>query len=357
MDEAWEAVLAGNLKLAEKLARRAIDGSEMNPRLWLDLGRILLRCAARDDAEEALRRAIAIAPTMGEAFAELAALQAAAGKWPAAERLQRRAVELLPRDVAARGKLDGYAAMLAGPATAAPGGAAAAAAPAAFTDRTGRYDWDAVAAALREVGLCRLPGLLSPAECDSLCALWDADCFEHRVRIDDDARGRVEYRFFQLPLPAVVDAVRAEVYARLAPVADAWQAALDRSARFPAALADFLEQCRAAGQQRTTPILLRYAHGGWNAPHRDVAGRVTFPFQLAVTLRGQGGALQLVDQGPGRRARRRALETVAGDGALFCTQERLVEVGGVVAAQPVQHGTAPCTGERFALGVPFHLHG
>ena len=38
------------------LARRAIDGSEMNPRLWLDLGRVLWRCNRLDEAEEALRR-------------------------------------------------------------------------------------------------------------------------------------------------------------------------------------------------------------------------------------------------------------------------------------------------------------
>ncbi|HEX5052149.1 MAG TPA: tetratricopeptide repeat protein, partial [Planctomycetota bacterium] len=65
MDEAWEAVLQDRLPFAEKLARRAIDGSEMNPRLWLDLGRILYRCGQPDDAEEALRRALALAPPPG----------------------------------------------------------------------------------------------------------------------------------------------------------------------------------------------------------------------------------------------------------------------------------------------------
>src|SRR5262245_56101401 len=83
MDEAWQALLGGEHAFAEKLARRAIEGSEVNARLWCDLGRILWQCKSTDDAEAALRRAIALAPTYGEAFAELAALQAAHGKWVA----------------------------------------------------------------------------------------------------------------------------------------------------------------------------------------------------------------------------------------------------------------------------------
>lgn len=357
MDEAWEALLDERLPLAEKLARRAIDGSEMNPRLWLDVGRILYRCGHVDESEEALRRAIAIAPTHGEAFAELARLQAAVGKWVQAERLQRRAVELLPHDAAAPELLASYAAMLPPVAS-----AAIAATPTPhFTERTERFHWEDVAAELRVCGGARLPQLLAVHECDALRRLWEDGCFEHAVVLDAPDAGRLEYRFFQRPLPVLVQELRTEVYARLAPIANDWHRQLARRTTFPVSLAEFLARCVEAGQHRSTPILLRYPPGGFNAPHRDVAGRVVFPFQLAVALGPHsfataGGALRLVDV-RGRRERARQFVSEPGDGVIFCTHERLVQIAGVTAAQPVRHAVGDCAAERFALGVPFHEHG
>jgi hypothetical protein len=360
MGEAWEALLRGEHALAEKIARRATLGSEMNARMWCDLGRILWQCRSADDAEAALRRAIALAPTYGEAFAELAALQAAHGKWVAAERLQRRAVELLPNDERAQQDLRSYGAMLpaAGAGTADAEADAPAPRPMARTDR---HDWRAVADELAARGMARLPGLLTPAECAALRALWDQPCFEHAVPCDDD-RGRLEYRFFARPLPALVLELREDVYVRLHSISNEWQRRLHRNVQFPSTLARFLGRCAEAGQHRSTPILLRYPPSGWNAPHRDVAGRVVFPFQLAVTLGPDpaavaGGALRLLDVHGNRVRREHTLASEPGDGVVFCTQERLVAIAGVDAVQPVQHGVATCTAERFALGVPFHDHG
>lgn len=371
MDEACEALLRGEHAFAEKLARRAIEGGEMNARLWFDLGRILWQCHKAEDAEAALRRAIALAPTYGEAFAELAAVQAAHGKWVAAERLQRRAVELLPHDERAQATLFSYVTMLPAADASAPDRASDRASDSASdsagdrvprsTARTYRQDWGAVAGELRARGMARLRGLLSLAECAALRALWDQPCFEHAVPCDDD-RGRLEYRFFARPLPALVLELREDVYARLQSIANDWQRRLHRNLQFPSTLVRFLGRCAEAGQHRSTPILLRYPPSGWNAPHRDVAGRVVFPFQLAVTLGPDpaavaGGALRLLDVHGQRVRREHTLATEPGDGVVFCTQERLVAIAGAPAVQPVQHGVAVCTAERFALGVPFHDHG
>jgi len=360
MDEACEALLRGEHAFAEKLARRAIEGGEMNARLWCDLGRILWQCRKEEDAEAALRRAIALAPTYGEAFAELATVQAAHGKWVAAERLQRRAVELLPHDERAQATLRSYAALLPAADASAPDTAADTPVTRAAA-RTDRHDWQAVAGELRARGMARLPGLLSLAECAALRALWDEPCFEHAVPCDDE-RGRLEYRYFARPLPALVLELREDVYARLQPIANDWQRRLHRNLQFPSTLVRFLGRCAEAGQHRSTPILLRYPPSGWNAPHRDVAGRVVFPFQLAVTLgpgpaAAAGGALRLLDVHGHRVRREHTLATEPGDGIVFCTQERLVAIAGVDAVQPVQHGVAACTATRFALGVPFHDHG
>ena len=138
-----------------------------------------------------------------------------------------------------------------------------------------------------------------------------------------------------------------------------WSALFGKPDRYPLALAAFLEQCRRAGQSRTTPILLRYPEGGFNGFHRDIHGDLAFPLQLAVTLGPEdgaqgGGDLLLLDERPGRR-RVRALCTNAGDGALFCARERLVPIAGLHGLQPVSHAVDVVTAkERYAVGIPLH---
>ena len=57
---------------------------------------------------------------------------------------------------------------------------------------------------------------------------------------------------------------------------------------FPLEHDELLEQCRAAGQERPTPLILRYGEGDWNALHQDLYGDVYFPFQiLTVALRAR----------------------------------------------------------------------
>ena len=365
MDAAFAAVQTENTTLAERLSRRAIDEGRVNPRLWLDHGRILEACGRSDEAGEAVRQAIALAPRYAEAFAELARMQASQGKLIQAERLQRRAIELDETNIAAHETLAAYAALLP-PIDGEPGPEAAATATVRtdYTERTARYDWDAIDTDLRDRGMARIPHLIHEDECDSMIALWDEETFEHEVTRDEPDGGRVSYRFFARPLPELVAELRTELYGRLALIANGWYETLGQSDRFPACLPDFIARCHDAGQARTTPILLRYEPGGYNAPHRDIAGRVVFPFQLAVTLgpgctADDGGSeFLLVDARPGKKVRDRRLGTGRGDGIVFCTRDRLVKIAGVVGLQPVSHGlTEVVARPRFALGIPFHEHG
>ena len=55
-------------------------------------------------------------------------------------------------------------------------------------------------------------------------------------------------------------------------------------ATFPRAHEELLERCRAAGQTRPTPLILRYGAGDWNALHQDLYGDVFFPFQILTVL-------------------------------------------------------------------------
>ena len=346
MAEAWEAALAGRLRVAEKLARAAIVGSEVNPRLWLDLGGILRRCGSVADAEEALRRAIAIAPTFGAAFAELAALQAAEGKWAAAERLQRRAVELLPHDAGARARLAEFTASVPADAGSEPENAAVM--PPVLA-RTERFDWAEIGAGLRERGGAVLPALLSADECADLTALWSRDVFESASTASG---GGAESRFLQRPFPTPLDALRTELYARLVPIAVEWQRAWRRRRVLPPRLDALRAQCEAAGQDRSNVRLLacRAEHG--LADESCAPGRVTFPFRVVVPLRAPGAEPMLVDVRTGRRRERR-FAAAPGDAVVLAAGERFTTIGGVAAAQPVRFAVAARAEDRLLLDLGF----
>src|SRR5436305_13683259 len=102
--------------------------------------------------------------------------------------------------------------------------------------------------------------------------------------MDREDFGKGVYRYFQAPLPAVVDRLRRAVYPPLAGIANRWQRLLHEAEPFPDDWEAFRLRCAEAGQTTPTPILLRYGPGGFNALHRDLRGAVYFPIQLAVVL-------------------------------------------------------------------------
>ncbi len=363
MDQAWEAADAGKLERAAQLSGRAVAVGQVNPRIWNDHGSVMLLCEQLVEAEKAFRAAIALAPTYADAFGNLAQLQARLGNLPQAERLQQRVVELRPTDIAAQEALLSYQCLEGGREPAQ--GAVGEEARCIFTERTERFDWEKIEAELTARGVAHLPALLSCGESRELANLYaEEELFEHEVVQDDAENGCVSYRFLTRPLPRLVRELRTEVYARAARIANRWNDQLDRSDRYPGSHDAFLQRCRQAGQHRTTPILLRYERGGFNGLHQDVAGRLTFPLQLAVTLgpgdsrSGGGGEFVLEDALIGRKQRRTVVPTATGDGVLFCTRERLTRVAGLMGLVPVRHGLLEVrASERFALGIPFHENG
>src|SRR5216117_2948657 len=74
-EQAWEAAHEGNLDLAEKIIRRAVEAQPDNPVLWNDQGVILARKQKDVEAADAFCTAISLAPTFAEAHAQLAAVR------------------------------------------------------------------------------------------------------------------------------------------------------------------------------------------------------------------------------------------------------------------------------------------
>jgi uncharacterized protein len=118
--------------------------------------------------------------------------------------------------------------------------------------------------------------------------------------------------------------------------------------------------CHAVGQTKSTPILLRYGKGGWNALHRDLYGELIFPLQVVINLSEPGvdhtgGEFLLYEQRPRAQSRATATLIPRGHGLVFTTRDRPVRSSRGWSAAPVRHGVSVIrSGQRFALGLVFH---
>jgi hypothetical protein len=174
--------------------------------------------------------------------------------------------------------------------------------PDRWQKRVDAADWDSVAAAVGEHGGALLPRLLTRTEAVRLRRLYPSDGL-FRSTIDMRARryGSGQYRYFHAPYPEPIERLKQALYPRLLPIARDWWAKLRRDAPWPDTLDEWLQTCHAAGQVRSTALMLRYGADDWNALHRDLYGDLVFPLQVVINLSDPdteytGGEFLLVEQ-------------------------------------------------------------
>ena len=108
--------------------------------------------------------------------------------------------------------------------------------------------------------------------------------FRKHIVMQRHGYGQGEYQYFRYPLPEPVERLRQALYPELAAVANRWNEALGIERRFPPTLEGWLRECHAGGQERPTPLLLRYGPGDYNCLHRDLYGDLVFPMQATILL-------------------------------------------------------------------------
>lgn len=228
-------------------------------------------------------------------------------------------------------------------------------------ERIARVDWQAAERSLWELGYARIPSILTPAECAALVSLYGEDRrFRSRIDMERHRFGVGDYAYFALPLPATVRELRTHGYRHLAPVANRWVEGLGERAKFPPRLRDYLAFCHARGQTRPTPLLLRYAIGGYNCLHRDLYGAAVFPLQMTCFLsrRGEdyeGGDFLLVEQRPRCQPRGEAIALEQGELLIFPVAQRPIQGRRGMLRASMRHGVSRITrGSRWALGIIFH---
>ncbi len=232
--------------------------------------------------------------------------------------------------------------------------------PEAAAERVAAADWPRAAAALDAEGYAVLP-VLSAEECRQLARLYaDDDAFRRRIVMQRHAYGSGEYKYFRYPLPKAVEALRRAVYPHLAPIAERWRERLREPGRFPPVLDAYLDECHQAGQERPTPLMLKYGPGDYNRLHQDLYGPLVFPLQLTVLLSDpqgdfSGGEFLLVEQRPRVQSRGEVVPLRQGEAVIFPVHHRPVEGSRGPFRVTMRHGVSRIrSGERYTLGIIFH---
>ena len=222
-------------------------------------------------------------------------------------------------------------------------------------------DWARVTRDLDDLGVARLPRLLSDVECAGLIEMYDRDApFRKRVVMQPLRFGRGEYRYFGAPLPPLVAELRRHAYPPLAAIAAAWARRLGLKRAVPPTLDGLARLCRAHGQTKPTPLLLRYEAGGYNRLHQDLYGEVAFPLQMTFLLSRpgedfRGGEMIFLENRPREQSVGTAVALQRGEAVVFAVRERPIEGARGWRRAAMRHGVSRVTsGRRVTLGVIFH---
>ena len=227
--------------------------------------------------------------------------------------------------------------------------------------RVDAADWSNIAEHLDSQGWAVIPGVLTAGECRALSEMYDhPTAFRSHVVMARHGFGRGEYKYFNYPLPPLVDELRTTLYPHLAPLANRWNSSMGLDVRFPTAHAEFVDRCHSAGQTRPTPLLLRYVAGDYNCLHQDLYGEHVFPLQVTFLLAEpehdfSGGEFVLVEQRPRMQSRAMVVPLGLGDGVIFAVNQRPVQGSRGAYRVTMRHGVSEVhTGRRHTLGVIFH---
>jgi hypothetical protein len=223
-------------------------------------------------------------------------------------------------------------------------------------------DWQEARSHIDERGFASIPAVLSKETCEEIAGYYaDEQRFRSRIEMARYAFGRGEYKYFNYPLPEIVQQLRSSIYPQLVLPANQWVERFGSDKpRYSAKLSDFIEQCHRAGQKRPTPLLLKYGAGDFNCLHQDLYGEVVFPFQVTFFLsrRGRdftGGEFVLAEQQPRRQSRVEVLAPEQGDAVIFAVHHRPVRGARGYYRANLRHGVSTVhSGQRYTLGIIFH---
>src|SRR6476661_4743626 len=109
-----------------------------------------------------------------------------------------------------------------------------------IADRIEDLDWGELTARMDEDGFVQTPPILSASECRALGESFEDGRFRSTIDMRRYRFGEGEYKYFDAPLPELIDGARHALYPPLAGLANDWAQRLGEADDFPLELDDFL---------------------------------------------------------------------------------------------------------------------
>lgn len=224
-----------------------------------------------------------------------------------------------------------------------------------------KLNWQTLTEQMHDRGFAIIPRLLTPEQCDGLKADYSNSALYRKTVVMERYRfGLGEYKYFDYPLPYLLQTLRETIYSKLAPIANAWMSVLTIDTRFPVSHQALLAQCHANDQRKATALILKYSEGGFNTLHQDLYGAIYFPIQGVLFLTEPdtdytGGEFVLTQQTPRAQSKAIVLKPKKGDMLLFTTNFRPIKGSKGYYRAAMKHGVSEVnSGERYTLGLIFH---
>ncbi|MBP4136481.1 2OG-Fe(II) oxygenase [Flavobacterium geliluteum] len=221
--------------------------------------------------------------------------------------------------------------------------------------------WESITEDLHQKGFAIVPNVITDEQCEALKTNYATPTLYRKTVVMERYRfGLGEYKYFDYPLPNLIQTLRTSLYPKLAPIANAWMKVLNIDTFFPDTHKELLQQCHANNQQKATVLILKYGKGGFNTLHQDLYGAVYFPIQTVLFLNEPdedftGGQFVLTEQTPRAQSKAIVLQPKKGDLLIFTTNFRPVKGTKGYYRVNMKHGVSEIhSGERHTVGIIFH---
>jgi len=221
--------------------------------------------------------------------------------------------------------------------------------------------WQTIAEEMNQKGYAVVPKLLTDDNCRQLISIYNQPRFYRKTITMERYRfGLGEYKYFDYPLPGLIQTIRENVYPHLSSIANDWMNALKIDKHFPDTFPELQILCRTNNQTKPTVLILKYGKGGHNTLHQDLYGEIFFPMQVVLFLNEPdkdytGGEFVLTQQTPRAQSKAIVLKPKKGDMLIFTTNFRPVKGGKGYYRVNMKHGVSELhDGERHTLGIIFH---
>lgn len=222
-------------------------------------------------------------------------------------------------------------------------------------------NWILATDEMHQKGFAIIPNILTDEECSRLIQNYHSpNVYRKKVMMDRYRFGLGEYKYFNYPLPDLIQQIRTEIYPRLVPIANHWFKVLNIDNQFPATHQELLLQCHKNDQQKATPLILKYEEGGYNTLHQDLYGDIYFPLQAVLLLSEPdkdftGGEFVLTQQIPRAQSKAIVLKPRKGDMLIFTTNFKPQKGAKNYYRVNMKHGVSEIhSGQRYTLGIIFH---